>query len=318
MKLGKFLICIFILFAFFSCSEREKHANNSLLYTNELNKNILSFTISDKDEINSKYSIKDKGITSNHIILLPFETIKIENSIDVLSTAETYSEFTVVNYNTNAPGYDKNSCISFIPKIENSDDIDIENLDKGLYFIKSGVERKFIFNNSINNNFKNKFNQIVFDSIKLIAVDIPSKAKIFENPKQDNYATAIAEENNTKIYDLSKTGNRKIVVHYNVELNEMQNVIIEILFKFLAIFLLPFIEFIFIRPNKLMTSTKKKKLLIYLVVVQILIIFSLIYLSFGTEITKEKISDYFGIGLSAILTFFMLYIKSGEEAKKEN
>jgi hypothetical protein len=279
-------------------------------------KAMLCFDIKNDDLITGGVFIKNDNSKVDHNLILPFSTIEVQNSLENLSSSASYENFTIINYKNYSTDYNT-SIINFVPTLneQEDDNATFDDLGFGIYLLKSGLERKFIYNDGPKIALEENYKQVAFDTMNDIAIRLPQKTKGVEiSNDKTSIPDPISEKNKIKYFELKNDPNAKITVAYLLPANPKQIFIFELLLKILGITLAPLIEFLAIKPNQLLSAKTKKNISLITVIFEFFAIFTLAYLSFASEsITKDKISDYVMLVIGAILTFFLLRFKNAGE-----
>jgi hypothetical protein len=213
------------------------------------------------------------------------------------------------------------TAIRFTPSVSvpPSDNLSDEELQEGLYLLKSGLERRFIYKYDISQYVSGNLNSIQLDTVSWVSVKTPqlSRGREIANGKTtDPDAIVVGKMNyfNLKGHNRGKS----IKLAYTLPPNKKQELLVEIILKILGGTLPSWLDLIFIKPNKLLTPEKKKRWSITLFCFQLFLIAVLAWLSFfSPSVSTEKISDVFILITQAILSFFILRVKNAEERKSE-
>lgn len=313
----------FLLFSFlllFSCnnSEEVKISDDEVALFSNANQQLV-FKIDQNDKISGELKIKSLNDNREHKTILPFQTKDVKDVRKILSSSANYNSFTLLAY-SNLVNSGTNS-INFQPiiNIPNSQNSTIEELNDGIYLLKSGLERKFIYNNHLKFQTFDEFKNSSFDSVNFVAVKLPLLSNGIEVVDgKTSVPEPFKQQGKVKYFKLSKN-DKYIKIGYVLPPNAKQLYIVELGKKFLSVLGIFAIEFIFFKKNKKIKPKAKKNISVFLIFVNIAIIVWLSYVTYTSDsISFENIGDYVVLLFGLALTFVLAYIKSEEEKPEEN
>jgi hypothetical protein len=276
----------------------------------------LCFKVYADDFINAGIQIKKSDTSSNHNIVIPLKTKNLENNETLLSTSSQYDNFLLINYRSQSISQEV-EIITFNPILNQplSDNSTIDELSEGIYLLKNGLERKFIYNFSKKTKILEQHPSLQVDSLNNIAISLPERSKGIEVKNgQTSLPQPVKEENNVKYFRLNGTSDRDITIGYILPANSNQIFLFELLVKIFGVFLIPLFEFLLIKPSKKLKPKIKKIVTISAIILEILILALLAYLSFtSASITKEKIGDLAILIAGALVSFFLMIHKKDDK-----
>lgn len=304
------LIVLFSLL-FFSCSE------NLDVNPNDYPKSkgaMLTFDLSSPNYPTSLI-VNQLPVLKKYSYFLPFKIIDQKNSIELLSAIGGYEKFTYIHLtNFDNTGMHTIFIKPSISEFETSD-VSTNTPEDGVYIIRNGLERLFIYDYDFINTNKEYFqiNNITSDSLNYIAIKLPTKSvgKEIENGNT-SIPDPLFSQNNVKLFPGMSHGKLKVKYELQNELRD-SNWFYLILKSFILL-LVPSIEIIISFGIQ-----KKKTKLIVLVTFILLEIGSLITML--VLVSKDKflspnviidlITTVF-IGISGTL---IMYLKDKRDRK---
>ncbi len=299
----------FLLLLFASCDSSKKNsiAFNSERFSNDYEKNILFFDLSNDQKIVSGIQLINKNNEPNrkHLIL-PLSIENMDKNISLYNSFSNFNENTIIDYSIhNQP----KALVGFVPKWSTSKDI-----KSNLFLVSSGLRRTFTYNHkklSINNEAL-----LSNDSIVYSGVFLPENSKAFEiDSTESDFLRPISEINEVRYYDVSNKG--KIEIEYMVKASPSQKKYVDFFLKLAGILLIPFLQVVFI--DKEITDVKKKNIRkIFIktaIVLQIIIFLIIAYFIYAGYQNGEGVNilDLIILGIIALSEGYVLFIKKGSK-----
>jgi len=274
---------------------------------------ILCFDLNDDENPKGGIIVRSNAMIKEHNVILPFDIQDEKNAINILSTTASFHDFSVVNYKCLQGQNNVISTIGFTPTMSQPENekYNIDDLQDGLYLIKSGFERTFIYNGSLSLKLNDKFQDIHFDSLKVIAVKLPFKSKGLElKGGKTTDPIPFYENNRIKYFDLDSTeGKNRILISYLLPPNKLQLQFFDLLLKLFGALILPFIDLAFIKSTLFISKRTKRIITSVIAVIHTLILLYLIYIALTNDIELSKIFDLIAIAIGAIWFFVVVWLK---------
>lgn len=305
----KRIIFLIIISSFLvSCGNKLENAN-----TNEFPKSdgtTLAFDFSIPPPYDTKLIVKNAQSGKMYRQFLPLSVAESKNSEEILSSVGNYEKYTYVNY----IGRGNNNMISIglKPIIVDFEPADVYNKppNEGVYFIKNGLQRTFIYNYDYIKNNGNYKQTIDFpcDTLNYIAIKLPLKS---EGREIENGKTTIPEpissKDNIKIFPGNHSGLLQVKYELKEELTKTKWFLL--VSKSFILLIVPILDLIFL---PFFSSKRTKKLFFYIsLAIEFALLITLVILGInGKYIGYDTLIDSATTSLVAILTLVVTYVKA--------
>lgn len=292
------LISIFLFGTLLSCSNsNDKKEFEDNIFISNRNQSILGFDLSNDKTLKSSLiiSIKEDSNSVSRTTLLPFTTEDISSNNNFLCSTLSVTGHTVVNYNVLGSERDKLFVLNVIPNWEEVLDINNNNT---IFWIKSGLNRKFIYE-----PFKNQsgVNQRILqlkkicDTINVIGLKLPIDSKIIEIRNEKNEIITADIIGSCRYYNLQKVPQNKLEVEYQIKPSKEQLKFVDLLLKLLGIITIPLIQLFVLKENR-----SKPKLRMTIIIIGILLELLVIGLIARYSILNDSFSSLYDLSLYLI------------------
>jgi hypothetical protein len=306
-ELKQILIIIIALVFLISCNNQLENRNpNDYPKSKGIS---LAFDLSTFPSYEAKLIIEGVEPSRNYKYFFPFKVLGVQNNIEVLSSVGNYEKFTLVNFTGSLNSNPQ--LISLNPDIieYESSELLSRTPEDGVYFIKNGLERLFIYDYEYINKNQGVLNidSIKSDSLNFIVIKLPlkSEGKEIENGKT-SLPEPLSSNNNIKVFPGTHKGVLKVKYELKTELTKTSWYYL--LSKSIILVLVPILELIFsfIIENK----KKKFRLTVIFVTIELLLLLVMIFLGYnGQFIGVDKTLDWVTTIIIALLATILMFKK---------
>jgi len=298
-----YFIIVLILLIATSCSKNSDNINTSAYP--ESNGSTLALDLS-TSPIEAKFIVNQLK-SKTYYYNLPFTVSEPVNNIELYSTVGIYQKFTILSL-MGDPSAGANH-ISFKPVINEyeSSDVISKQPEDGLYIIKNGLERTFVYNYNYIKENKNylQIKKKDSDTLSFIAVKLPlgAQGKEIENGKTTD-PEPIISKNNIKIFPGTNDGLLKIKYELKSDLTAAKG--FYLILKSAILIIVPVLEIfiLFLITDR----SKKRKTAIAFIILELVILFTmLVFGYFGEFIGFDLIIDHITTAILAVLASWIIY-----------
>jgi hypothetical protein len=263
-----------------------------------------------------------QATTSQHTIVLPFATTKVEDSKEAYITSGSFDHVTLINF-ISSGGAPTISAVGFSPMLDVPVEGDLfrSTLPGSLYFFESGLKRRFFYRSeAVRALVKDlPLATVQTDSLNLVAVRLPLRAQVFE-PRADAAVPIRAFVlGNGLVRHYSVVPDKAAVVdlEYQVPPTSAQKKAFEYLLKLFGAVLVPFIGLVLLKPTDVGDKAALRRYLLWAgAVIEVLIISALLWWAFRVKNVEglDQLLEIAVAVIGALATAAVAYFKGGEPA----
>ena len=272
----------------------------------------VAFDLSTSPDFEAQLISSNTISNKNYKLLLPLQVTDIKNNIHLSSSVGNYENFTLINFTGNS----SKNIISFKPNIVNyeASEVTSSQPDNGVYLIKNGLERTFVYNYDYFDNSDEllEIPKDKFDSLQYIFVKLPLKSigKEIENGKT-TIPNPIASKNNIKTFPGNAKGKLQIRYELKTELTKTDWFYTSL--KSIVLILVPVFELSF---SHLISNPKRRKIFaISFIIFEVILSLSMFAVGyfFKQYIGFNNTIDFFTSLIVTLIATFIIYKKDLKE-----
>jgi hypothetical protein len=315
MFIMRIFIAILLLGLMIACNYKEpSYLNPDDFSINE--GTTLAFDLEGSNNFRAGLFVSEYNTSSEKNYLLPFKVSKTKDNINLLSSVGEYDNYTLVHFYT----HPNINLIGFCPILTelSSEEVIGKNPDLGVYIIKSGLERMFVYDNSyylkLSNNLKN-INQKL-DTLDYIAVKIPEKAKglEIENGKTTT-PESLSSYKLSKVFDGKTT--KELKLKYLIDSDSTGSSWYWLIAKIFILIIVPILELGFVVGSH--DQKWKRRWILAGIISELVILIAIIVLGYNNKLIGfDKLSDSITSVAVALIAIILLYKKDQKESEDKS
>jgi hypothetical protein len=263
-------------------------------------------------------------ILEKRCLVLPFECERVHVNENLLTTWGSYRSFTIINYvlSTSSGG---SEAIGMFPRfgLPPKSPYSLEDLRESLYFLRSGLERRFIYKFFFSTHSpyhrQPALTRLSCDTLDAIAVAIPSRAERMEVRDGKTEIPAHEFDNGTARFYPGRTQDAKaglLELRYRLPPTSTQKLVSGFLLRILGAILIPVLQLLLLGPAEIINPRMRKIALWIGALVQLLILLILIWMTVHIwgESSLRNILDLAVIVVGGAFAAIVLLVKRKDQA----